>query len=73
MSTDFTVEVAQNEYLAEGGEDVNAVVTVTSPDSGLATLGEVFVLGDFHGEVSALRRVSPRVRMPCAGTGPGPR
>ena len=36
MSTDFTVEIAQNEYLAEGGEDVNAVVTVTSPDSGLA-------------------------------------
>ena len=36
MSTDFTVEVAQNEYLAEGGEDVNAIVTVTSPDSGLA-------------------------------------
>jgi hypothetical protein len=33
MSSDFTVEVAQNEYLAGGGEDVNAIVTVTSPDT----------------------------------------
>ena len=30
MSTDFTVEISQNEYLAEGAEDVNAIVTVTS-------------------------------------------
>jgi hypothetical protein len=36
MSTDFTVEISQNEYLAEGAEDVNAIVTVTSPDTGLA-------------------------------------
>ena len=36
MSTDFTVEISQNEYLAEGGDDVNAIVTVTSPDTGLA-------------------------------------
>ena len=36
MSTDFTVEIWQNEYLAEGAEDVNAIVTVTSPDTGLA-------------------------------------
>ena len=28
MSTDFTVEISQNEYLAEGAEDVNAIVTV---------------------------------------------
>jgi hypothetical protein len=28
---DFTVEVSQNEYLPEGGDDVNAIVTVTSP------------------------------------------
>jgi hypothetical protein len=27
---DFTVEVSQNEYLPEGGDDVNAIVTVTS-------------------------------------------
>src|SRR5258708_35833298 len=28
---DFTVDVAQNEFLPEGGDDVNAIVTVTSP------------------------------------------
>ena len=28
---DFTVEISQNEYLPEGGDDVNAIVTVTSP------------------------------------------
>jgi hypothetical protein len=32
----FTVAVFQNEYLPEGGQEVNAIVTVTSPDSGLA-------------------------------------
>ena len=32
---DFTVDIYQNEYLPEGGRDVNAVVTVTSrPPSG---------------------------------------
>ena len=31
---DFTVEVFQNEFLAEGGRDVNAIATVTAPDSG---------------------------------------
>ncbi len=30
----FTVEVFQNEFLPAGGSDVNAIVTVTSPDSG---------------------------------------
>jgi hypothetical protein len=29
----FTVEVFQNEYLSEGGQEVNAIVTVTSPDA----------------------------------------
>ena len=29
----FTVDVYQNEYLPEGGREVNAVVTVTSPDT----------------------------------------
>lgn len=29
---DFTVEVFQNEYLPEGGRDVNSIVTVTAPD-----------------------------------------
>jgi hypothetical protein len=30
---DFSVDVFQNEYIPEGGRDVNAVVTVTSPDT----------------------------------------
>jgi hypothetical protein len=34
--TDFTVDISQNEYLAAGGEDVNAIITVTAPDQGLA-------------------------------------
>jgi hypothetical protein len=34
--TDFTVDISQNEYLAVGGEDVNAIITVTAPDEGLA-------------------------------------
>ena len=28
---DFTVEISHNEYLPEGGDDINAIVTVTSP------------------------------------------
>jgi len=32
----FTVEVFQNEYLPAGGRDVNAIVTVTAPDTGQA-------------------------------------
>ncbi len=31
--TDFTVDVFQNEYLPEGAREVNAIVTVTAPDS----------------------------------------
>lgn len=30
----FAVEVYQNEYLPEGGRDVNAIVTVTSTGGG---------------------------------------
>jgi hypothetical protein len=33
----FTVDVYQNEFLPEGGQDVNAVVSVTSPDTPLGT------------------------------------
>jgi hypothetical protein len=36
---DFTVEVSQNEYLPEGGDDVNAIVTVVSPDTGSSAVG----------------------------------
>src|SRR5258708_21440459 len=35
----FTVEVFQNEYLPEGGQEVNAIVTVTSPDTQPAPAG----------------------------------
>jgi hypothetical protein len=31
--SDFTVDVFQNEYLPEGAREVNAIVTVTAPDS----------------------------------------
>jgi hypothetical protein len=34
--SDFTVAIYQNEYLPEGGQDANAVVTVTSPDTEVA-------------------------------------
>jgi von Willebrand factor type A C-terminal domain/von Willebrand factor type A domain len=30
---DFAVEISQNEYLPEGGDDVNAIVAATSPDT----------------------------------------
>jgi hypothetical protein len=33
--SDFTVDISQNEYLPDGGDDVNAIITVTSPDTGL--------------------------------------
>ena len=29
----FTVNIDQNKYLPEGGREVNAIVTVTSPDT----------------------------------------
>jgi len=38
--SDFTVDISQNEYLPDGGEDVNAIVTVTSPDTGLPAAAE---------------------------------
>jgi hypothetical protein len=36
---EFSVEIYQNEYLPDGGKDVSAVVTVTSPDAGPTTPG----------------------------------
>ncbi|HEY3957429.1 MAG TPA: VWA domain-containing protein [Streptosporangiaceae bacterium] len=36
----FTVEVDQNEYLPDGGKDVNAVVTVTAPDTAIGGSNE---------------------------------
>ena len=37
--SDFTVDISQNEYLPDGGDDVNAIITVTSPDTGLPASG----------------------------------
>jgi von Willebrand factor type A C-terminal domain/von Willebrand factor type A domain len=33
----FTIDIYQNQYLPDGGRDVHAVITVTSPGSALAT------------------------------------
>jgi hypothetical protein len=35
----FTIEIHQNEYLPDGGRDVNAVITVTSSNAALAATG----------------------------------
>jgi VWA domain-containing protein len=34
--SDFTVDISQNEYLPAGGDDVDAIITVTAPDTGHA-------------------------------------
>jgi von Willebrand factor type A C-terminal domain/von Willebrand factor type A domain len=39
--SDFTVDISQNEYLPDGGDEVNAIVTVTSPDTGAAARQDV--------------------------------
>jgi hypothetical protein len=38
--SDFAVDISQNEYLAEGGDDVNAIITVAAPDTGPAPAGD---------------------------------
>jgi hypothetical protein len=40
----FTIDIDQNEYLPDGGQDVHAVITVTSSGSTLATEGAFPVL-----------------------------
>jgi hypothetical protein len=71
--SDFTVDISQNEYLPDGGEDVNASITVTSPDSGLpAPAADPGGRGDHHhrlfrvDEVTAAAHRAPPWR-------PGPR
>jgi len=39
--SDFTVEIFQNEYLASGAREVNAIVTVTAPDDLAAGAADV--------------------------------
>jgi hypothetical protein len=43
---DFTVEISQNEYLPEGGDDVNAIVTVTSPTEAAEDGGRAVAAAD---------------------------
>jgi len=64
----FTVDVYQNEYLPEGGREVNAVVTVTSPDTVAAAPaagGAEIIIVDCSGSMAARGPRSPRlVRLP---------
>src|SRR5258708_34160410 len=73
---DFTVEVSQNEYLPEGGDDVNAIVTVTSPDTASSGTGpapapdagiaEIVII-----DCSGARR-SPQTKIAKARAAPAP-
>jgi hypothetical protein len=54
----FTVEVFQNEFLPDGGSDVNAIVTVTSSDSGApqqatSSAGAEIIIIDCSGSMGA--------------------
>jgi von Willebrand factor type A C-terminal domain/von Willebrand factor type A domain len=55
----FTVDIYQNEYLPEGGRDVNAVVTVTSPDTVAAAApaagGAEIIIVDCSGSMGSPR------------------
>ncbi len=69
---DFTVEVFQNEFLPDGGREVNAIVTVTAPDSdaaaatasqgGGASRAEIIII-DCSGSTTPVPR-SPRPGRP---------
>jgi von Willebrand factor type A C-terminal domain/von Willebrand factor type A domain len=67
--TDFTVDISQNEYLAAGAADVNAIITVTSPDEGLtavaaaSTGGAEIIIIDCSGSMR-----SPRTKIEQART-----
>jgi hypothetical protein len=69
--SDFTVDIAQNEYLPEGGDDVNAIVTVTSPDTGLAapagnTGGAEIIIIDCSGSMRSPRTKIEQARAATA-------
>jgi hypothetical protein len=69
--SDFTVGIAQNEYLPEGGDDVNAIVTVTSPDTGLAapagnTGGAEIIIIDCSGSMRSPRTKIEQARAATA-------
>ena len=66
----FTVDVYQNEYLPEGGREVNAIVTVTSPgtapDGGrqAARPTREIIIVDCSGSMDTRRPRSPRPARP---------
>lgn len=53
----FSVEVYQNEYLPEGGREVNGIITVTSTGGG--TTGGVPLSGAATSHAGAARRTRP--------------
>jgi Mg-chelatase subunit ChlD len=63
----FTVDIYQNEYLPEGGQDVSAIVTVTSPDTPLATpatiSGAEIIIVDCSGSMGAPETKIAEARM----------
>src|SRR5690242_13880765 len=68
---DFTVEISQNEYLAVGGEDVNAIITVTAPAEGLAassanTNGAEIIIVDCSGSMRSPRTKIEQARAATA-------
>ena len=69
--SDFTVDISQNEYLPEGGDDVNAIITVTSPDTGLAapsanTRGAEIIIIDCSGSMRSPRTKIEQARAATA-------
>jgi von Willebrand factor type A C-terminal domain/von Willebrand factor type A domain len=52
---DFSIEIFQNEYLPEGGQDVSAIVTVTSGDSVAASQASAaeIIMVDCSGSMSS--------------------
>ena len=69
--SDFTVDISQNEYLPDGGEDVNAIITVTSPDTGLAapsanTRGAEIIIIDCSGSMRSPRTKIEQARAATA-------
>jgi len=64
---DFTVDVYQNEYLLDGGKDVNAVISVTAPQAVSAPAvtpdGAEIIIVDCSGSMNA-----PQTKMAAART-----
>ena len=65
---DFTVEISQNECLPEGGDDVNAIATVTSPDTAgaarAADTGSAEIIIDCSGSMRSPQTKIAEARRP---------